>query len=80
MKKTIFVALMTCVIGMNANAQILIGSDYDSPTTATTVSQTKADDNEIEQSQGGFDLQYHGIEHGWGLGVSYVFNYCYRVI
>lgn len=73
MKKTLILTLLVIVFGFNANAQTVISNNYGGTTTGTT-SQTSNSD-EVEQSQSGYDIMYHGIEKGWGIGMDGVWNH-----
>lgn len=70
MKKFFILAMMALAVGMSANGQTVITNDYGSPITGTDVQKSGSD--ELEQSQGGFDVQYNAIENGWGIGIDYV--------
>ena len=73
MKRMFLSAIMATAFLFGANAQTVITNDYSSPITQAEGQQI--DNSDDEKSSASFDLSYQGIENGFGLGMTWVFNH-----
>lgn len=75
MKKILITTVLAFALGTYTSAQIVITNDYSTPNNETNdIYSQESKSNEIEQTQGGMDVQYHAIENGWGIGLNYVIS------
>jgi opacity protein-like surface antigen len=74
MKKMICAVMMALAMTASVNAQTVIANNYDSPISSAN-GQSANNDFDPLGSQGGFEVKYHAIEKGWGVGLDYVFSH-----
>ena len=73
MKKLFLSAFMATAFLFGASAQTVITNDYGSPITGADGQSVS--DSDDEREVGSFDLSYQAISGGFGMGITWVFNY-----